>query len=69
MATGTALTTGALAASAVLAKGAMTKVLGAQTRRAEIFGRLLEFFAAAAVLFLGLSLLAGLFASGRAWSL
>jgi nickel/cobalt exporter len=69
MAAGTALTTGALAASAVLAKGAMTKVLGAQSRRAEIFGRLLEFVAAAVVLFLGLSLLAGLFASGSAWSL
>jgi hypothetical protein len=47
----------------------MTKVLGAQSRRAEIFGRLLEFVAAAVVLFLGLSLLAGLFASGSAWSL
>jgi nickel/cobalt exporter len=69
MAAGTALTTGALAASAVLAKGAMTKVLGAQTRRAEIFARGLELLAAATVLFLGLSLLAGLFASGRPWSL
>jgi ABC-type nickel/cobalt efflux system permease component RcnA len=69
MAAGTALTTGALAASAVLAKGAMTKVLGAQTRGAEIFARALELLAAAVVLFLGLSLLAGLFASGRSWSL
>ncbi|WP_294532878.1 nickel/cobalt transporter [uncultured Rhodoblastus sp.] len=69
MAAGTALTTGALAASAVLAKGATTKILGAQTRRAEIFARLLELVAAAVVLFLGLSLLAGLFVSSRLWTL
>ena len=67
MAAGTALTTGALAASAVLAKGAMTKVLGAQTRRADIFARLLEVAAAVVVLFLGLSLLVGTFISSRSW--
>lgn len=69
MAAGTALTTGALAASAVLAKGVMTKILGAQTRRGEIFARLFELAAAGVVLFLGLSLLAGLYASGHPWSL
>jgi nickel/cobalt exporter len=64
MAAGTALTTAALAASAVLVKGAATKMLGAGGRRAEIFGRLLEVAAACVVLGLGLSLLAGLLASG-----
>jgi nickel/cobalt transporter (NicO) family protein len=62
MAAGTALTTAALAASAVLVKGAATKMLGAGRRRAEIFGRLLEVAAACVVLGLGLSLLAGLLA-------
>jgi nickel/cobalt transporter (NicO) family protein len=67
MAAGTALTTAALAASAVLAKGAMTRLVGRETRRAEIFARGLELCAALAVAFLGLSLLAGLLASGGAW--
>ncbi len=67
MAAGTALTTGALAASAVLAKGAMTRVLGVQSRRAEIFGRGLEVAAACVVAFLGLSLLIGLMATGAPW--
>lgn len=66
MAAGTALTTAALAASAVLVKGAATKMLGAGRRRAEIFGRLLEVAAACVVLGLGLSLLAGLLAAGGA---
>ena len=69
MAAGTALTTGALAASAVFFKGAMTRVLGAKSRRAEIFGRGLEVAAACAVAFLGLSLLAGLLATGGPWKL
>lgn len=66
MAAGTALTTAALAASAVLVKGAATKMLGAGRRRAEIFGRLLEVAAACVVLGLGLSLLAGLLAASGA---
>jgi nickel/cobalt exporter len=66
MAAGTVLTTAALAASAVLVKGAATKMLGAGRRRAEIFGRLLEVAAACVVLGLGLSLLAGLLVSGGA---
>ncbi|WP_374545084.1 nickel/cobalt transporter [Rhodoblastus sp.] len=64
MAAGTALTTAALAASAVLAKGAAAKMLGAGQRRAEIFGRVLEVAAACVVLGLGASLLAGLVAGG-----
>jgi nickel/cobalt exporter len=64
MAAGTALTTAGLAASAVLFKSAMTRLLGARSRRAEIFGRALEAFAAVAVLALGLSLLLGIWASG-----
>jgi ABC-type nickel/cobalt efflux system permease component RcnA len=64
MAAGTALTTAALAASAVLFKSAMSRLLGAQSRRAEIFGRALEALAAVAVLALGLSLLLGVWASG-----
>ena len=64
MAAGTALTTAGLAASAVLVKGAATKLLGAGRRRSEIFGRLLEVGAACVVLGLGLSLLAGLVVSG-----
>ncbi len=66
MAAGTALTTAALAASAVLAKNAATRMLGARRRGAEIFGRLVEVAAACVVLGLGVSLLAGLVASGGA---
>jgi ABC-type nickel/cobalt efflux system permease component RcnA len=66
MAAGTALTTGVLASSAVLAKGLVTRLLGAQTRRGEIASRLLEVLAACVVLFLGLSLLVGLLVSGQA---
>lgn len=64
MAAGAALTTSGLAASAVLFKSGMKRLLGAQTRRAEIFARTLEALAALAVLLLGLSLLLGLWASG-----
>ncbi len=64
MAFGTALTTSGLAASAVLAKGAMTRVLGARSRRADVFGRLVEVAAACLVLFLGLTLLAGTYFAG-----
>ncbi len=66
MAAGTALTTAALAAGAVLAKNAATRLLGARRRRAEIFGRLVEVAAACVVLGLGVTLLAGLFVSGGA---
>ncbi len=69
MAAGTALTTGGLAAGAVLAKGVMTKFLGAQTRRSEIFSRLLEVAAACVVLFVGLTLLAGMLISSNSWTL
>jgi len=63
MAAGTALTTAGLAAGAVLFKSGMTRLLGGQNRRAEIFGRAVEALAALAVLLLGLSLLAGLSAA------
>ncbi|MGO8739914.1 nickel/cobalt transporter [Rhodoblastus sp.] len=66
MAAGTALTTAALAASAVLAKNTATRLLGARRRRAEIFGRLVEVAAACVVLGLGVTLLAGLVVSGGA---
>lgn len=66
MAAGTALTTAALAASAVFVKGAATKMLGAGRRRAEVFSRLLEVAAACVVLGLGASLLAGLVVTGGA---
>jgi nickel/cobalt transporter (NicO) family protein len=66
MAAGTALTTAALAASAVLLKGAATKMLGAGRRRAEIAGRLIEVAAALVVFGLGASLLAGLVLTGGA---
>jgi nickel/cobalt exporter len=69
MAAGTALTTAALAASAVLAKDAMTRVLGVKSRRAALFGGGLEVAAACAVAFFGLSLLAGLLATGAPWTL
>ncbi len=69
MAAGTALTTSGLAAGAVLAKGVMTKFLGAQTRRSEILSRLLEVAAACVVLFVGLTLLVGMLVSSHPWTL
>ena len=59
MAAGTALATGALASAAVLAKGFGARLLGAKSRRGEIFARALEFLAALAVLLLGSVLLFG----------
>ncbi len=60
MAAGTALTTGALAAFAVMAKDlAMRLTAGAGSARTVIVGRLVEFGAAAGVLLFGLALLAG----------
>jgi len=64
MAMGTALTTAGLAAAAVLFKSGMMRLLGARTRRAELFARAIEALAALAVLLLGVSLLLGLWASG-----
>jgi ABC-type nickel/cobalt efflux system permease component RcnA len=64
MAAGTAITTAALAASAVLIKGAATRLLGAGRRRAELIGRLVEVAAACVVFGLGATLLAGLFVAG-----
>ncbi len=59
MAVGTALTTGALAVSAVLAKDLATRLTaGVGSTSAALFGRVVEFAAAAAVLLFGLSLLA-----------
>jgi nickel/cobalt exporter len=66
MGAGTALTTAGLAASAVLAKKAATRLLGGRRRRAELFGRLVEVAAAFVVLGLGVALLAGLVVSGGA---
>ena len=57
MALGTAMTTGALATLAVLAKDTAQRVAGAGSRRAALVGRSLELGAALAVLGLGLALL------------
>lgn len=57
MALGTAITTGALATLAVLAKDTAQKVAGAGSPRAALVGRVLELGAALAVLGLGLALL------------
>ena len=60
MALGTAITTGALAAMAVLAKSLALRLTGGETsRRGEILARALEFAAACLVLVLGLALLLG----------
>lgn len=60
MSAGTAITTGALAAMAVLAKGAAARLAAPDSRRARLIGRGAEFLAALLVLGLGLALLAGL---------
>ena len=59
MALGTAITTGALATMAVLAKDLALRLTGGGARRGEITGRALEFAAACLVLALGLALLLG----------
>ncbi len=64
MSAGTALTTGALATTAVLAKGLALKFVGAESRRGFLLARGFEFLAALIVLFLGLALLAGLIQTG-----
>ena len=65
MALGTAITTGALATMAVLAKDLALRLTGGQSsRRGEIVGRALEFAAACLVLALGLALLLGVTLAG-----
>ena len=65
MALGTAITTGALATMAVLAKDLALRLTGGQSsRRGEIVGRALEFGAACLVLALGLALLLGVTLAG-----
>ena len=65
MALGTAITTGALAAMAVLAKGLALRLTGGEaSRRGEIAARLVEFAAACLVLALGLALLLGFTLAG-----
>ena len=65
MALGTAITTGALATMAVLAKDLALRLTGGQSsRRGEIVGRILEFAAACLVLALGGALLMGVTLAG-----
>ena len=59
MSLGTALTTGALASLAVLAKSVAVRLNGAGSTRAELALRGIEALAALAVLLLGIALLAG----------
>jgi nickel/cobalt exporter len=59
MSAGTAITTGALAAAAVFAKGAARRFTQADSRRSLLLARGAELFAALVVLGLGLALLAG----------
>jgi ABC-type nickel/cobalt efflux system permease component RcnA len=60
MSAGTAMTTGALAATAVYAKGAAVRLGAKDSRRAIIIARGGEFIAAILVLALGVTLLFGL---------
>lgn len=60
MSAGTAITTGALAATAVYAKSAVMRLNRRDSRRALIIGRGAELAAAALVLALGVALLAGI---------
>ncbi len=65
MALGTAITTGALATMAVLAKDLALRLTGGQSSlRGQIVGRALEFAAACLVLALGLALLLGVTLAG-----
>ena len=66
MSLGTALTTGALAATAVLAKGLALRLTGGGETRGVLVARALELVAACVVLIVGLGLLAGAWASGPA---
>jgi ABC-type nickel/cobalt efflux system permease component RcnA len=60
MSAGTAITTGALAATAVYAKSAAVRLGAKDSRRAVIIARSGEFIAAILVLALGVTLLLGL---------
>jgi nickel/cobalt transporter (NicO) family protein len=62
MSMGTAITTGALATMAVLAKGLATRFLGEGSERGVLAVRALELVAAMLVFMLGASLLMGSFA-------
>lgn len=64
MAIGTAITTGALAAVAVLAKGAAVRLAGETSRKGVIAIRALECAAALAVFLLGFGLLLGVTVAG-----
>ena len=64
MSAGTAITTGALASVAVLAKGLAIRLGGRQQSRTEILLRGLEFAAACLVLVVGIGLLSGSFIAG-----
>jgi nickel/cobalt exporter len=66
MAVGTALTTGALAALAVLAKGTALRLAAGRGEGGAVALGLFEVLAAAFVLAFGLALVAGLWASGAA---
>lgn len=59
MAAGTALTTGALAAAAVLAKGLAIRLMGEGGGKALVLVRVLELVAALLVLLLGVILFTG----------
>ncbi len=66
MALGTAITTGALAALAVFAKGLALRVAGGRGTAGTLAIACLEVLAAACVLVLGLTLLAGIWTNGGA---
>jgi nickel/cobalt exporter len=59
MSLGTAITTGALASMAVLAKGLAVRFLGEGSSRGALAARLLEFAAAILILMVGVALLSG----------
>jgi nickel/cobalt transporter (NicO) family protein len=63
MALGTAITTGALAATAVLAKGLAMRLSGAKEGKGAILARVIELLAAVVVLLVGLGLLLGAWTS------
>ena len=64
MSLGTAITTGALASLAVLAKDVALRLTGTRSQRGEIVARGLELAAACLVLLLGIALLLGYAAAG-----
>jgi nickel/cobalt transporter (NicO) family protein len=64
MSLGTAITTAALAATAVLLKGVAVKLVGGGSRRNELIARGVEVVAALGVLLVGLALLLGVMQAG-----